>query len=52
MNKTKWYTEKVLFLCKRNTYPAQAVRWDKCNLTRFSTNLRFEDFSECFRGPL
>jgi len=26
-------------------HPAQAIQWDKCNLTRFSTNFRFEDFS-------
>jgi len=25
-------------------YPAQAIQWNKCNLTRFSTNLKFEDF--------
>jgi len=25
-------------------YPAQAIQWDKYNLTRFSTNLKFEDF--------
>jgi len=24
-------------------YLAQAIQWDKCNLTRFSTNFRFED---------
>jgi len=25
--------------------PTQAIQWDKCNLTRISTNFRFEDFS-------
>jgi len=25
--------------------PAQAIQWDKCNLTRFRRNFRFEDFS-------
>jgi len=24
---------------------AQAIQWDKCSLTRFSTNFRFEGFS-------
>jgi len=31
--------------CANALYPAQAIQWDKCNLTRFSTNFRFEDFS-------
>jgi len=26
-------------------HPAQVVQWDKCNLTRFSTNFRFDYFS-------
>jgi len=26
-------------------YPVQAIQWDKCNLTHFSTYFRFEDFS-------
>jgi len=32
--------------CENALYPAQAIQWwDKCNLTRFSTNFRFENFS-------
>jgi len=31
--------------CASELYPAQAVQWDRCNLTRFSTNFRFEDSS-------
>jgi len=27
--------------CANALYPAQASQWDKCNLTRFSTNFRF-----------
>jgi len=38
--------------CTNALYPAQAIQWNKCNLTRFSTNFKFEVFSECFRGPL
>jgi len=36
MNKTKWYTERVLLLWK--------CTLSKCDLTCFSTNIRFEDF--------
>jgi len=38
--------------CANPLYPAQAVQWNKCILTRFSTNFKFEVFSECFCGPL
>jgi len=31
--------------CANALYPEQAMHWGKCNLTRFSTNFRFEDFS-------
>jgi len=31
--------------CANALHPAQAIQWDKCNLTRFPTNSRFEDFS-------
>jgi len=31
--------------CANALYPAQGIQWDKCNLTRFSTYLRFEEFS-------
>jgi len=31
--------------CANALYPAQAIQWDKCNFTRFSTNFIFEDFS-------
>jgi len=38
--------------CAKAFYPAQAIQWDKCNLTRFSTNFRFEAFSWMFpRAP-
>jgi len=30
--------------CRNALYPAQAIQWDKCNLTDFSTNFRFEHF--------
>jgi len=33
--KQQWYTDKVLFTCANAPYPAQATRWDKCNLTHF-----------------
>jgi len=26
-------------------YPAQAIQWEKCNLSHFSTNVTFADFS-------
>jgi len=26
-------------------YPAREIQGDKCKLTRFTTNVRFEDFS-------
>jgi len=31
--------------CASALYPTQIIHWDKCNLTHFSTNFRFEDFS-------
>jgi len=31
--------------CANALYPAQAIQWEKCNLTHFSTSFRFEDFS-------
>jgi len=31
--------------CANALYPEQVMHWDKCNLTCFSTNFRFEDFS-------
>jgi len=31
--------------CANAHYAVQAIQWDKCNLSRFSTNFRFEDFS-------
>jgi len=31
--------------CANVLYPEQAIQWDKCNYTRFSTNFRYEDFS-------
>jgi len=31
--------------CANALYPAQAIQWDKCNLTSFSTNFKFEVFS-------
>jgi len=31
--------------CTNALYPAQAVQWDKCNRTHFSTNFRFKEFS-------
>jgi len=31
--------------CANALYPTQAIQWNKRNLTRFSTNFRFEDFS-------
>jgi len=27
--------------CANTLYPALAIQWNKCNLTRFSTNFRF-----------
>jgi len=30
--------------CANALYAAQVIQWDKCNLTRFPTNFRFEDF--------
>jgi len=30
--------------CANALYPAQAVQWNKCNLTRFSTNFKFDVF--------
>jgi len=38
--------------CADALYTAQAIQWNKCNLTSFWTNLKFEVFSECFRRPL
>jgi len=35
----------VNFSCANALYTAQAIQWDKCNLTRFSTYFKFEDFS-------
>jgi len=35
--------------CANALYPAQEIQSDKCNLVRFSTNFRFEDFS--WMGP-
>ena len=31
--------------CVNALYPVQTNQWDKCNLTRFSRNFRFDDFS-------
>ena len=31
--------------CAKALHPAQAIQWDKCNLTRLSPNFTFEDFS-------
>jgi len=31
--------------CANALYPAQAIQSDKFELTHFSTNVRFEDFS-------
>jgi len=31
--------------CANALYPAQAIQWNKYNLTCFSTNFRFEKFS-------
>jgi len=31
--------------CANALDPTQAIQWDKCNLTRISTNFRFDDFS-------
>jgi len=31
--------------CANALYPGQAIQWDKCNLTHFSTNFRFKSFS-------
>jgi len=31
----------ILCSCAYALYPAQAIQWDNCNLTRFSTNFRF-----------
>jgi len=30
--------------CASALYPAHAIQWNKCNLTHFSTNFKFEDF--------
>jgi len=30
--------------CAHTLYPAQAIQWNKCNLTRFSTNFKFKYF--------
>ena len=30
--------------CANKLCLAQAIQWDKCNLTRFSTSFKFEDF--------
>jgi len=34
----------VNWSCANARYPAQAFQWDKCNLTRFTTYFRSEDF--------
>jgi len=40
------YRKGIIHCCCANTLcPAQAIQWDKRNLTRFSTNFIFEDFS-------
>jgi len=31
-------------VCANTLYPAEAIQWNKCNLTRFSTNFKFEVF--------
>jgi len=31
--------------CANALYRAQAIQWDECNLTRFSRNFTFEDFT-------
>jgi len=31
--------------CTKALYPAKAIQWDKCQLARYSTNFRLEDFS-------
>ena len=38
----------VKFSCANALYTAQAIHWDKCNLTRFSKYFKFEDFSKIF----
>jgi len=38
--------------CENPLYPAEAIQLNKCNLTRFATNFKFEVFSEILRGPL
>jgi len=45
--KNVWFT-----FCANALYPAQAIQWGKCNLIRLSTYFTFDDFPECFRGPL
>jgi len=30
--------------CANTLYLGQAIQWNKCNLTRFSTNFKFEVF--------
>jgi len=44
--------------CANSLCPAQAIQWNKCNLTRFSTNSKFEGFfwmvprPHAARGPV
>jgi len=35
----------IIHCCANALDPAQTIRWDKCSLTRFSTNFTFDDFS-------
>ena len=45
-NTTMVYIKFYIHFSFANThYPVQANQWDKCNLTRFSTNFRFKVFS-------
>jgi len=39
--------------CTNELCPTQAIRWDKCNFTRFSKQIpHLQIFCECFRGSL
>jgi len=45
INKTNWCKGICYWSCANAHYQAQEIQWDKRNLTRFSTNFGFEDFS-------
>jgi len=48
----KRYYSLFFTSCAYTLYPAQAIQYNKCNLTSFQKISKLKTFSECFRRPL